>query len=76
MTRPVPFPVTHLSTFNGLPRISNDCVELTLHTCVAGSVELMRELLDAELPVTAHVEISMSGETRLLSVQASDSVDA
>lgn len=75
-TDSIPFPVTHLSAFGGLPRIANDCVELTLHDCAPGSLAMLRELVEAELPATAHVTISLAGEVRLVGVQASDSVSA
>lgn len=76
MTSAIPFPVTFVSSFNGAPRIANDCLELTLHTWAPGSLATLYELVEAELPCTAHVSISSEGVISLVSVQCSDSVQA
>lgn len=76
MSKAIPFPVTFVSSYADCPRIGNDCLELSLHDFRTSCVELLRELVEAGVPATAHVEFTAAGRVRLLSVQASDSVDA
>lgn len=76
MTRPVPFPVTFVSSYADCPRIGNECLEISLHDFRTSCVALLRELVEAGVPATAHVEFTAAGRVRLISVQASDSVDA
>lgn len=75
-TRSIPFPVDSVTSFNGAPRLRNSCLELTLHAWSPGSLSLLYELVEAEVPATAHVSISLDGVVSLVSVQGSSSVDA
>lgn len=76
MTSAIPFPVDSITTFDGLPRLRNSCLELTLHAWAPGSLSLLYELVEADIPCTASVEISDDGVISLISVQASQGIDA
>lgn len=64
-------PVTSFCLFGGNFRISNDHVALTVHEARPALAAMLRELVDARVPTTAHVEISRDGVVTLVGVEAS-----
>lgn len=69
-------PVTGLGIFGGNLRISNDHVALTVHEARPALAAMLRELVDARVPTTAHVDISRDGVVTLVGVEASAEVCA
>lgn len=76
MSVAIPFPVNFVSSFGGLPRVGNEHVEITLHECAPALASMLRELVDADVPAVAHIEISQDGLVTLLSVEATAQVSA
>lgn len=69
-------PVTSLGLFGGEHRISNDHVALTVHEMPPALESMLRELVDAQIPCCAHVEISKDGFVTLIGVEGSAGADA
>jgi hypothetical protein len=69
-------PVQSLSTFDGDLRIGNDHFAITLHEVPPALATMLRELLEARVPTTAHVSISRDGVVALVGVEGSSQVRA
>jgi hypothetical protein len=69
-------PVQSLSMFDGYLRIANEHFAITLHGAHPTLATMLRELLDASVPTTAHVVISKAGRVELVGVEGSSQVRA